>query len=91
MTTKTITTCEEALKLLAAYIDHELGSNEHLAVEEHLKLCRSCCSRAEFEQHLKAELAQLRRTDVSPGFKRRIQELIGQFVRTDKPQAKWGG
>jgi anti-sigma factor RsiW len=80
MSAETITNCEEALRLLAAYLDGELGTDEHQALEHHLSLCRSCCSRAEFERHLKAQLRDLRRAGVRPEFEQRIRELISQFV-----------
>jgi anti-sigma factor RsiW len=80
MSAEMITNCEQALRLLAAYLDAELGAGEHQAMEHHLSLCRSCCSRAEFERHLKAELGHLRRADVHPAFERRIRELISQFA-----------
>jgi anti-sigma factor RsiW len=72
--------CEEALRLLALYLDDELGADEHAAVHEHLGRCRSCYSRAEFERRLKSELGQLRREDVRPAFEQRVRELISQFA-----------
>jgi anti-sigma factor RsiW len=79
MSAKTISNCEEALRLLAAHLDGELAADEHQAMEHHLNLCRSCCSRAEFERHLKSELGHLRRASVRPAFEQRIRELIAQF------------
>lgn len=76
----TIPGCEEALRLLALYIDDELGAGEHAAVDEHLGRCRSCYSRAEFERRLKAELGQLRREPVRPAFEQRVRRLISQFA-----------
>jgi hypothetical protein len=85
MSAQTITSCEEALRLLEAYLDHELTDAGHEAMEHHLRRCRSCCSRAEFEQHMKAELAQLRRADLRPAFEQRIRELIAQFAAPGEP------
>jgi len=81
-----ITNCEEALRLLAAYLDGELDVAEHESVEHHLKRCRSCCSRAEFERHLKAQLGDLRRAGVRPAFEQRIRELISQFASSQAPE-----
>jgi anti-sigma factor RsiW len=81
-----ITNCEEALRLLAAYLDGELDVDEHESVEHHLKLCRSCWSRAEFERHLKAQLGDLRRAGVRPSFEQRIRELIAQFASSPAPE-----
>jgi hypothetical protein len=41
--------CEEALKRLVEFVDHELPGSEHDSVEQHLRICRNCCSRMEFE------------------------------------------
>jgi anti-sigma factor RsiW len=80
MSADMITNCEEALRLLAAYFDGELGTDEHQVLEHHLSLCRSCCSRAEFERHLKAQLRDLQRAGVRPAFEQRIRDLISQFA-----------
>ncbi|MGH7528085.1 MAG: anti-sigma factor family protein [Gemmatimonadales bacterium] len=72
--------CEEALRLLAVYLDGELHGTEHEGVERHLKACRSCYSRAEFERRLKAELGRLGREDVRPAFEQRIRQLITSFA-----------
>ena len=86
MKVEMITNCEQALRLLAAYLDGELGAGEHQAVEHHLRLCRSCCSRAEFERHLKAKLGHLRGAGVRPSFEQRIRELIAQFASSPAPE-----
>ncbi len=73
------TNCEEALRLLASYIDGELRGGERLDLERHLQTCRSCYSRAEFERRLKAQLAELRRRPVTSAFEERIRRLIHRF------------
>jgi len=75
MTERTLT-CDEALRLLAAYLDGELAETEQFDVTRHLDACRSCLSRAEFERQLKTRLAALRRQDVSATFEERIRDLI---------------
>ncbi len=72
--------CEEALRLLAVYLDGELHGGEHVSVEHHLNTCRSCFSRAEFERRLKAELGHLGRDDVRPAYEQQIRQLITQFT-----------
>ncbi len=72
--------CEEALRLLAVYLDGELHRAQHTSVEHHLNTCRSCYSRSEFERRLKAELSQLGRGDVRPAFEQHIRQLITQFT-----------
>ena len=46
--------CEEALKRLLALIDGELSGEERDDVERHVRICRSCFSRMEFERELPA-------------------------------------
>lgn len=72
--------CEEALRLLAVFLDGELHGAEHAHVENHLRTCRSCFSRSEFERRLKSELGQLGRDAVRPGFEQQIRQLITQFT-----------
>ncbi len=80
--------CEEALRLLAVYLDGELHGAEHASVEDHLKTCRSCFSRGEFERRLKAELSHLGRGDVRPAFEQHIRQLLTQFASASgKPPA----
>jgi anti-sigma factor RsiW len=81
-----ITNCEEALRRLATYLDGELDVTERDSVEHHLRLCRSCWSRAEFERQLKAQLGDLRRAGVRPDFEQRIRELISQFASSPAPE-----
>jgi hypothetical protein len=86
MSREMTTSCEEALRLLAAYLDGELDVAEGESVEHHLRLCRSCWSRAEFERRLKAQLGDLRREGVRPSFEQRIRELIAQFSSSSAPE-----
>ena len=72
--------CDEALRLLAAYLDDELHPGAHENVERHLELCRSCFSRAEFERRLKGEINRLGREQVPPTFERRVRQLLDSFV-----------
>lgn len=71
--------CEEALRLLATYLDGELDGPEHQNVELHLKTCRACYSRGEFERRLKAQLDGLRGEEVTPSFEQRVRRLITDF------------
>lgn len=74
-------TCDEALRMLAEFLDRELHFPEHEQLERHLELCRSCFSRAEFERRLNSEISRLGREDVSPEFDRRIRRLLGSFAQ----------
>jgi len=44
--------CEEALRRLNDYLDHELSPDERVVVLKHLEICKSCFSRFSFEQSL---------------------------------------
>ena len=71
--------CEQALKRLAEFIDRELSDSEHDSVERHLRTCRSCYSRMEFESRLKQRLSELSADDAPTKSRDRIRELIQGF------------
>ena len=81
MTASTID-CDEAVRLLAAYLDRELDSGDEALVSLHLESCRTCCSRAEFEQRLRLHLSQLRRAPVEPELELRVKRVLGGFGPT---------
>jgi anti-sigma factor (TIGR02949 family) len=72
-------TCEQALKRLLEFIDHELPDREHDTVEHHLRTCRSCFSRMEFESRLKQRLAALSSDEAPQRTRDRIRDLIRGF------------
>jgi anti-sigma factor (TIGR02949 family) len=71
--------CEEALRHILAFIDHELADAEREGLERHLQACRSCFSRAEFERQLKDKLRALASDDTSGTTRDRIKALIQTF------------
>jgi anti-sigma factor (TIGR02949 family) len=71
--------CELALKRLLEFIDHELSDSEHDSVEQHLRTCRGCCSRMEFESRLKQRLSALSTEDVPSTTHDRVRNLIKRF------------
>lgn len=79
-----IRSCEEALRLLAAYLDRELEPAGAQRLERHLQVCRSCYSRADFERRLKARLAELGDEPVGRGVSDRIQALVRTFTTAGK-------
>ena len=83
--------CDEALRLLAVYLDGELAGGREEALELHLQRCRGCFSRAEFERRLKAEVGRLGREDASPGFEERIRGLLGSFSSLPAAEPAEGG
>jgi anti-sigma factor (TIGR02949 family) len=68
--------CEQALKRLLEFIDRELSEVEHTSVERHLRTCRSCFSRMEFESRLKQRLSTLSTDEVPLKSRDRLRELI---------------
>ena len=71
--------CEEALKRLLALIDGELSEEERDDVQRHVRICRSCFSRMEFERRLKQRLSALPAGDVPEALRRRIDDVIKGF------------
>jgi anti-sigma factor (TIGR02949 family) len=71
--------CEQALKRLLEFIDRELSESDHDGVERHLRTCRSCFSRMEFERRLKQRLSALPADDVPEKSRNRIRALIKGF------------
>jgi len=71
--------CEQALKQIFEYIDHELHESDHHAMEHHLHTCKSCFSRVEFEQRLKEKVGELRKEESSSELEIRIRNLIKTF------------
>jgi anti-sigma factor (TIGR02949 family) len=71
--------CERALKRLVEFVDGELPESEHDGVEQHLRICRDCCSRMEFESRLKERLATLASHDAPSKTRDRVRELIRRF------------
>ena len=71
--------CEQALRRLLEFIDRELAAGEHDRVERHLRTCRSCFSRMEFESRLKRQLALLSDDDAPPASRDRIRKMIEGF------------
>jgi anti-sigma factor (TIGR02949 family) len=80
MTDREIRSCEDALSLLAAYLDGELKRGVGDEVERHLEKCRSCYSRAEFERRLKQKVAESGRAEVRPELRDRVSDLIRGFA-----------
>jgi anti-sigma factor (TIGR02949 family) len=71
--------CEQALRQIFQYIDHELDDTERAAMEHHLHTCHSCYSRAEFERRLKSKLGELKKDDADRMMRERIKRLLESF------------
>lgn len=73
--------CEEAVRLLASYLDREASASDDERVQAHLRSCRSCYSRAEFERRLKQSLAELDDHAPTSDFQQRISRLLQDLER----------
>ena len=71
--------CEQALKRLVEFVDGELREGEHDSMEQHLRICRNCCSRMEFESRLKERLSALSTQEVPSTTRDRVRDLIKRF------------
>jgi anti-sigma factor (TIGR02949 family) len=71
--------CEQALRMIYQFIDHELGGSEREAMQRHLHTCKSCFSRAEFERRLKEKVGGLREKREVPEVCMRISRLLKTF------------
>jgi anti-sigma factor RsiW len=72
--------CEEASHYLEAYLDRELGTNEHLEVEEHLSRCRACRSVAKESQEFRSFfVAAAPRYEAPPELKAKIMAAVDPF------------
>ena len=71
--------CQEALKRILEFIDHELADDERDGLERHLRACRSCFSRVEFERQLKDKLRALANDHTPDATRDRIKALIQTF------------
>lgn len=74
--------CEEALRLLAGYLDGELAHAEYGEIERHLSTCRSCYSRMEFEKRLKTQMTELGHRQPDERFAQRIREILRAFTQS---------
>ena len=71
--------CELALRQILEYVDQELGEHDHSLMEQHLRTCKSCFSRMEFEQRLKRKVGALREDEVPSSVSERIKGLLKSF------------
>ena len=77
--TYTFNQCQEAVKRLTEFLDHELLPDEEAQVKQHLHECRGCFARFHFEETLLAtirERVEVIRAPVS--LRHKILGLIGQ-------------
>lgn len=73
--------CEQVVRALCEYLDGEVSDEQRRQIDQHLALCRSCFSRAEFERQLRSHIVGLLPEVVPPAFEERIRSLVTQFKR----------
>jgi len=72
--------CMQELELLYAYLDGELDDPEMLAkFEHHLKHCRNCFTRTEFESVLTERLKISVHSKVPESLQNRLRKLVDDF------------
>lgn len=71
--------CEEVLEHLFEFLDGELDDATEGDIEHHLKRCRGCFSRAEFERRLKRKLSESAQTEAPESLRSRVRALISKF------------
>ena len=71
--------CREAVELIAMLLDRSAGDIERAVLETHLKKCRHCFDRLEFEKLLKGRLAAVKAAFPSEQMERRIHEILAAF------------
>ncbi|HEU0204351.1 MAG TPA: mycothiol system anti-sigma-R factor [Burkholderiaceae bacterium] len=71
--------CEEVIKQLMAYLDHEIDAEASARIEHHLESCRGCFSRAEFERHLKEHVQAAGAQKAPESLRARLKQIIDKF------------
>ena len=71
--------CEEVISKLYDYLDQELGGSTQVDIDEHIKDCRECFSRAEFERALRKKVAGSIEADTPADTRNRLEALIKRF------------
>jgi len=71
--------CDEAIRLVLEYLDNELESHDHDALEAHIHKCRACYTRVEFEKRLKGMVGKAPEVNAPDSLKQKIKKLTDQF------------
>jgi anti-sigma factor (TIGR02949 family) len=76
--------CNETLRELEAFLDHELSEETHIAIRSHLEGCPDCLQAFDFHAELKIVVAQKCRNDeMPPGLLARIEQCFGEADASD--------
>lgn len=73
--------CNEVKRLLSAYFDRELPTDQSIAIREHLKTCKSCMSELEDIERLHRLMGTFPILEAGPYFETQIIERIEEETR----------
>jgi anti-sigma factor (TIGR02949 family) len=76
----TPTACREAIRRLWDYLDGELSSDEHQAVEDHLAFCLRCCGELEFSRELRGMLDRTGQAAIPDEVQDRLERLLDDVL-----------
>jgi anti-sigma factor (TIGR02949 family) len=72
-----MTDCNETLRELDLFLDHELSEGVHDSIREHLDRCPDCLSAFDFHAELKATIAaKCNNDEMPPDLLRRIERCF---------------
>lgn len=72
-------TCEEVIEQLFDYLDRELDNEVSERIDRHLKRCRDCFTRAEFEKRLREKVNEAAEVEAPDSLRRRIRRVLDEF------------
>ena len=73
--------CEQAIRKLLEYLDHECDRHTEEEIDKHLSVCQACHSRMEFEQRLRAQLKKGGDRKAPESLKGRIDALFADRTK----------
>lgn len=83
--------CNETLRELYAFLDHELADEDSRMVLGHLEQCSDCYQAFDFHAELKAVIAVKCRSDELPAsLIAKIEDCFGELAPDDTPNAPPG-
>lgn len=72
--------CVQAIKQIFELLEGELQGIRKKQLDTHLKICRECCNRLEFEEFLKEKLHEANKKKKIPNsLEKRIDTLLRSF------------
>ncbi|MCP1676307.1 mycothiol system anti-sigma-R factor [Natronocella acetinitrilica] len=71
--------CEEVVRQLLEYLDQELDAQSSADIEHHLKRCRDCFTRAEFEKKLRSRVTDAASERAPEQLQERIKRILENF------------